>query len=100
MKNKKEITKDQVIEVLKTVLDPEVHLDIWTMGLIYNIEIKDKGVDILMTYTTPFCPWGPQLNDELTTALKEQLGIKNVNLTITFDPPYTMPPEMRAMFGI
>lgn len=93
-------TRKDVIEILKTVLDPEVHLDIWTMGLIYNLKVKNGGVDILMTYTTPFCPWGPKLNDEITAALKERLGAKKVNLTITFDPPYKMPPELRAVLGI
>lgn len=100
MKAKKAITKDAVTNTLKTVLDPEVHLDVWTMGLIYNIEVKNEDVDILMTYTTPFCPWGPQLNDEITTALTTQLGVKKVNITVTFDPPYTMPPELRATLGI
>jgi len=100
MKNEKPITKEAAIEALKTVLDPEIHLDIWTMGLIYNVEIKNGGVDVLMTYTTPFCPWGPQLNDEVTAALKKRLGVKNVNLEITFDPPYIMPPELRATLGI
>lgn len=100
MKTKKSITREKAIAALKTVLDPEIHLDIWTMGLIYNLEVKNDSVDVLMTYTTPFCPWGPQLNDEVVTALKDQLGVKNVNLTITFDPPYLMPPELRSTLGI
>lgn len=100
METKKQITKEDVIEILKTVLDPEIHLDVWTMGLIYNVEIKDGAAAILMTYTTPFCPWGPQLNEEITAALKEQLGVKNVDITLTFDPPYTMPDELRATLGI
>ncbi|HLD60993.1 MAG TPA: metal-sulfur cluster assembly factor [Patescibacteria group bacterium] len=102
------LTKDQIIEALKTVKDPEVGLDVWTMGLIYNIEIKKPSsakatageIKILMTYTTPFCPWGPQLNDEVTNVLKDQLGVKNVDIKITFDPPYQMPDELRAMLGI
>lgn len=100
MKIKKPVTKEDVVEILKTVLDPEIHLDIWTMGLIYNIEVENDSVDVLMTYTTPFCPWGPQLNEKITNALKEQLGIKKINITITFDPPYVMPPELRATLGI
>lgn len=102
------ITKDEVITALKNVRDPEVGMDIWTMGLVYNIEIKEEGaknkeqseVKIRMTYTTPFCPWGPQLNEEVTTTLKESLGIKKVDIEITFDPPYTMPEDLRAMMGI
>lgn len=102
------ITKDEVITALKNVRDPEVGMDIWTMGLVYNIEIKEEGaknkeqseVKILMTYTTPFCPWGPQLNDEVTTVLKDGLGVQKVDIEITFDPPYTMPEDLRATLGI
>ena len=100
MKNEKPITKEAAIEALKTVLDPEIHLDIWTMGLIYNVEIKNGGVDVLMTYTTPFCPWGPQLNSEIEQQLKEKLGVEKVEITITYDPPYQMPPDLRALMGI
>lgn len=93
------LTKDSVIETLKTVKDPEVNLDVWTMGLIYNLEVAENGVKILMTYTTPFCPWGPQLNDEIVATLKNR-GAKTVDIEVTFNPPYTMPPELRAMLGI
>lgn len=94
------ITKEKIIAVLNTVKDPEVNLDIWTMGLIYNIDIDKNNVKILMTYTTPFCPWGPQLNDEIITMLKDNLGIKKVEIEVTFDPPYKMPEELRTMLGI
>ena len=92
-------TKEDVIETLKTINDPEVQLDVWTMGLIYNIEVVGKDVNILMTYTTPFCPWGPQLNDSITTGLKD-IGAKKVTITVTFDPPYNMPEDLRAMLGV
>ena len=95
------LTKDKVIEVLKTIHDPEIHVDIWTMGLIYNIEIKtDYEVVVTMTYTTPFCPWGPQLNQEIIDTLKYKLGVKKTEVIITFDPPYQLPPELRATLGI
>lgn len=94
------LTKEQVIEVLQTVLDPEIGLDIWTMGLVYDIIIAEDSVKIIMTYTTPMCPWGPQLKEEIVSTLKEVLGFKKVDIEITFDPPYQMPEELRAMFGI
>ena len=93
-------TREDAIEVLKTIKDPEVDLDIWTMGLIYKLEIIDSTVKILMTYTTPFCPWGPQMNDEIKTTLKNSLGAKEVDIELTFDPPYKMPDELRAILGI
>ena len=96
------ITKDSVIEVLQTVQDPEIHMDVWTMGLIYNLEVdvKKKEVTILMTYTTPFCPWGPQLNTDITNALTKKLKVKKVDIELTFDPPYKMPDELRATLEI
>lgn len=93
------LTKNKIIETLQTVKDPEVGFDIWTMGLIYNLKVEKDVVTILMTYTTPFCPWGPQLNEEIEQALK-QAGAKKVILTITFDPPYKMPEELRVMLGV
>ena len=93
------LTKEQIIEVLKTVKDPEVHIDVWTMGLIYNLEIKDDTVNVLMTYTTPFCPWGPDLQENIKSVLQD-LGAKAVHIEITFDPPYKMPEELRATLGI
>jgi metal-sulfur cluster biosynthetic enzyme len=85
---------------LKTIKDPEVFIDIWTMGLIYNLEIKKNQINILMTYTTPFCPWGPQLNQEIINTLKSAFKVKKVDIELTFDPPYQMPADLRASLGI
>ncbi len=93
------LTKDQVITTLQTVKDPEVHLDVYTMGLIYNIEIDNNNVKILMTYTTPFCPWGPDLNEAIKNSL-EGIGADKIDITVTFDPPYKMPEDLRAMLGV
>lgn len=100
MKNKTNaLTKSAAISALATVKDPEVGLDIWTMGLIYKLDIKKNYVKIVMTYTTPFCPWGPQLNDEITATLKNA-GASDVQIEVTFDPPYKMPDELRTLLGI
>ncbi|MFA6105255.1 MAG: metal-sulfur cluster assembly factor [Patescibacteria group bacterium] len=96
----KKLSKENVIEILKTIKDPEIFIDIWTMGLIYDLNVEKDKVKILMTYTTPFCPWGPQLNQEIIETLKEKLGIKNVDIELTFDPPYQMPADLRASLGI
>ncbi len=94
------LTKEKIIKTLQTVKDPEVNLDIWTMGLVYDIKIEKENIKILMTYTTPFCPWGPQLNEEIEKVLKDKVGAKKVDIEITFDPPYKMPEELRVMLGI
>ena len=99
MAAKKTLREATVVAALKTVKDPEVGFDVWTMGLIYKLNISKNDVNIVMTYTTPFCPWGPQLNDEITEAIKAA-GATRVVLTVTFDPPYKMPDALRATLGL
>lgn len=94
------ITKEEIIAELKTVFDPEIHLDIWTMGLIYEIDIKsEEEVHILMTYTTPMCPFGPDLNKQIEEKLHD-LGFKTVEVEVTFNPPWKASDELRTMLGI
>ncbi len=94
------ITKDEIIAELKTVFDPEINLDIWTMGLIYEITIKsDDEVHILMTYTTPMCPFGPDINKQIEEKLQD-LSFKKVEIEVTFSPPWKASDELRTMLGI
>lgn len=94
------ITRDTIINELKTVFDPEINLDIWTMGIIYDIQMKnDSEVHILMTYTTPMCPFGPQLQQQIQEKLHD-LGIKTIDIELTFDPPWQPSEELRTMLGI
>jgi metal-sulfur cluster biosynthetic enzyme len=97
---KKMITKDEVIKILKAYEDPELMIDVWTLGLIYDVNVdNDNNVKIKMTYTTPSCPWGPQMTEELTRKLKEA-GAKNVQIKITFDPPWQPPEDLRKWLGV
>jgi metal-sulfur cluster biosynthetic enzyme len=94
------ITKDEVIAVCQTIQDPEVHLDIYTLGLIYNIEItNDNEIKILMTYTTPLCPFGGKMQEELKTALSV-LNPKSIDIQLTFSPPWKVSDELRQALGI
>lgn len=94
------VTKEQIIERLETVMDPEVNFDIWTLGLIYEINIIDeKTVHIVMTYTTPLCPAGPQLQEAIRTELIA-LGFEAISLEVTFDPPWEMPEALKVMLGL
>jgi metal-sulfur cluster biosynthetic enzyme len=92
--------KQAIVRALKTVKDPEIDLDVWTMGLIYDLKIKNSDVDILMTYTTPFCPYGPELKENIVNTIKEKTGAKKVEIKVTFDPPYKMPEDLRATLGL
>ncbi len=91
-------TKDDIVKALKTVEDPEIHIDIHTLGLIYNIDINDAGIDILMTLTTPFCPYGDQIVLSVEKALKP-LGVE-VRVDLTFEPEWVPPEDVRIALGI
>lgn len=92
--------KSDIIEKLKTVQDPELHLDIITLGLVYDVTVKsDGGVRVLLTLTTPLCPFGPLLIELIETAIRE-LGAPSVEVELTFDPPWKPPADLRTMMGV
>lgn len=94
------ISKEIIIAEFKTIFDPEINLDIWTMGLIYTIDIKNEiEVDILMTYTTPMCPFGADIKRQVEEKLND-LGFKTVTIEVTFNPPWKPSEELRLMLGI
>lgn len=93
------MNKDKAIEILKTVSDPEINIDIHTLGLIYNIEVNDHKVKILMTFTTPFCPYGDLILEEIKQKLKTA-GANQVELELTFEPLWTPSDKIKEMLGI
>ena len=78
------VTKEEVIETLKKVYDPEIQLDIWSLGLVYNIEVEGNKVKILMTFTSPMCPYGPALLDDVRRQVSAMDGVGEVDVEITF----------------
>ena len=96
-------TKEQVIEVLKKVNDPEIQYDIYSLGLIYNVEIEGSKVKILMTFTSPMCPYGPQLLDDVRRQVSSIEGVGEVVVELTFNPvwgPDKMTEEAKIALGI
>lgn len=91
-------TKEQIIEQLKTVVDPEIHADVYTLGLIYDIKIGDDGIDILMTLTTPFCPYGDEIVRNVEKVLKK-FGVE-VRVDLTFEPEWKPSEETRLALGL
>jgi len=82
--------RDQVVETIKTVYDPEIPVDIYELGLIYEINVYPvNNVYVLMTLTSPSCPAAEIIPDELQTKLKAIPGVNDVKVEVTFDPPYT-----------
>jgi FeS assembly SUF system protein len=84
------ITKEQIIERMKKVYDPEIPINVVDLGLVYNIEIKENGIiDILMTLTAPGCPIYPYIAEQVRKEVSQIEGVKEVNVEFTFDPPWS-----------
>lgn len=93
------INEEQLLDVFKNYEDPELLIDVWTLGLIYKYSIEDNKVKILLTFTSPMCPFGPQMVDELTEKIKEK-GATTVEIEVTFEPPWKPSDELREMLGM
>ena len=97
------VTHDDVVEVLREVYDPELHYNIYDLGLVYDIKTSDGDVRILMTLTTPMCPIGPMVTEQIQEMMGLMPGVKNVDVDFTFDPPWSvdkMTDEARADLGL
>lgn len=93
--------KDQIIEALKTVEDPELFLDIYFLELIRGIEIGEDGkVDIAMTFTSPMCPAGPQLIGEVKEKVSAIDGVSSVEVNLSFNPPWQPSDDVKATLGL
>ena len=98
-------TPELIMEALTPVQDPELRLGIVDLGLIYDVNVDEDGmVDVVMTLTTPACPLGPLLMGQVQDAVMDIPGVKDVNVEITFSPPWdprTMASdEIRMQLGI
>lgn len=81
--------ESSIIEVLKTIYDPEIPVNIYDLGLIYEINIDEENVaSITMTLTAPNCPMADMIVDEVKYKVAGTKGVKDCNLTLTFDPPW------------
>ena len=81
---------EKVVNVLKTIYDPEIPVDIYELGLIYDVFVnEDRDVKILMTLTTPNCPVAETLPVEVEEKVKSLNEVNNAEVEITFDPPWT-----------
>jgi metal-sulfur cluster biosynthetic enzyme len=98
------ITETEVIDVLREVYDPELHYNIYDLGLVYGIDIQDPGdVSILMTLTTPMCPIGPMVTEQIKEMLDLMPGVRDIEVEFTFNPawnPDMMTDEARADLGL
>ena len=87
-------TVDDVQEALTNVIDPELGLDFVELGLIYDVEVEDDEVFVNFTLTSPGCPIGPQVSEQIEEFVGELDGVSGVYPKMTFSPPWT--PEMMS----
>ena len=87
------MTKENIIDILKTIYDPEVPiLDLWNMGLIYNIEVDWNSIKLLITFTSPACPMSGMIIDMIQNSIQEKYPESNIEIETTFEPNWS--PEM------
>ncbi|MFH0954656.1 MAG: metal-sulfur cluster assembly factor [Candidatus Micrarchaeota archaeon] len=96
--------KEDVIKALRTVFDPEIPVNVWDLGLIYKLTVSDKEtVFIQFTMTSPACPFADILKADIEERIKKVKGVKKVEMTLTFNPPWDqskMTPEGKAQMEI
>ena len=81
--------KEDIIRAIKGVYDPEIPVDVYELGLIYEINILPvNNVEIVMTLTSPSCPAAESIPREIEMSVKAVEGVNDVNIELTFDPPY------------
>ena len=83
------IDEDDVMEALANVIDPELGLDFVELGLIYGLEIEGGSVNVTFTLTTPACPIGPQVSEQIQEFVGELAGVERVFPKMTFSPPWS-----------
>lgn len=84
------VTKDQVMEKLEDVIDPELYISVVDLGLIYDVEIKDKDIDIKMTLTTIGCPLFGLIEGDIKEKVSSLGDVGKVHVDLVFDPPWDM----------
>ncbi len=99
------LTEDNVRTTIKQVDDPEIGINIVDLGLVYEINIQnEKEVQVVMTLTTPFCPVGPSIKQQVGNVIKKDVeGVEKVDVQFTFNPPWDkemMSEDAKAELGI
>lgn len=84
------VARDDIINAIKTVYDPEIPVNIWDLGLIYNIDIQKSEIVITMTFTSPTCPMMEELMMQLKDVVQNVSGDVPVRVELVWDPPWDL----------
>ena len=82
--------RGRIIDALKSVYDPEIPVNIWDLGLVYDISVGEKSVDIKMTFTSPTCPMMEELLQQVHDSVVAVSGGRNVHIELVWDPPWNL----------
>ena len=82
-------TRDEVIEALRQVEDPELGMDIVDLGLLYDVEVQGSRVKVIHSLTSMGCPAGPLIQQDIDRVAHEVPGVEDVEIELTWDPPWT-----------
>jgi metal-sulfur cluster biosynthetic enzyme len=84
------LTKEDILDALQPVVDPEMGIGIVDLGLVYDVEVEDEGkkLQVKMTLTTPMCPYGPMLVGQVEDVLRATPGVEEVEVSLVWDPPW------------
>lgn len=95
--------EEKIVDVLKTVYDPEIPVNIYDLGMIYKIDVDDKGnLDMDMTFTAPSCPAADFILEDVRTKVESVEGVKSANINLVFEPAWNqsmMSEEARVELG-
>ena len=83
-------SKEYIVAALKTIYDPEIPVNIWDMGLIYDIDIETDAVVVKMTFTSPTCPMMEELLEQVRVAVQAVVGTVPVRVDLVWDPPWDL----------
>jgi len=97
------VTMEDVMKALKECYDPEIPVNVWDLGLIYDVAVDGDKVHVKMTLTAPGCPMHSFISQEVKQKLQTVSGVKEATVEVVWDPPWSpdkMSPEARAQLGM
>jgi FeS assembly SUF system protein len=97
------VTMEEIVKALKECYDPEIPVNVWDLGLIYDVNVDGDNVHVKMTLTAPGCPMHTFISREVKEKLQSIIGVKEATVEVVWDPPWSpdkMSPDAKVQLGI